>query len=140
MSLKNPNLNLDKIGACASTLCAIHCLLTGAAMGLLAVLGLGFLGNPWVEISFFSVALLVGGLAVFHGKKRHHSWIPALVFLAGIACIVLSHLVGHDHDAGAHGTPLGTTLAVAGGLLIAAFHFVNRRMQHLRCGCSLSHD
>lgn len=134
---------LDRVGACASTLCAIHCLLTGAAMGLLAVSGLTFLTNPWVEGGFLTVAAVVGVTALWHGIRRHHSWIPATVFVAGIACIAISFLVGHGHVGGSHShdahhyhsSPLGTGLAVAGGLLVAAFHFVNQKLQHRKCSC-----
>jgi hypothetical protein len=132
---------LDKVGACASALCAVHCLLTGVGMSLLAIMGLGFLGNPWVEFSFLGVALVVGTWALIHGIKRHHSYIPASAFVLGICSILLSHFAGHSHGPG-HSesmTPLGTGLAVVGGLGIVAFHWLNFRFQHRGCGCSLDH-
>ncbi|MBI3722145.1 MAG: MerC domain-containing protein, partial [Fimbriimonas ginsengisoli] len=64
-------LNLDKVGACASAVCAVHCLLTGLALGLLSVVGFGFLGSLTADIAFLGVALSVGLLAVFHGIRRH---------------------------------------------------------------------
>lgn len=126
---------LDKVGACVSTLCAVHCLLTGLAMGFLAVAGLEFLGNPLVEAAFVVVAVSVGIWAMLHGIRRHHSFIPSLIFMVGIAAIVASHFVGHETN-----KPWGTVLAVAGGLSIAAFHLLNQRLQHRSCGCAKQTD
>ncbi|MGC8035329.1 MerC family mercury resistance protein, partial [Salmonella enterica] len=42
----------DRVGAYASTLCAIHCLITGVGLGLLSVMGLQFFGSAWVESLF----------------------------------------------------------------------------------------
>lgn len=124
---------MDQIGVCASALCAVHCVLTGAAMGLLAFFGLEFLGNPVLEGAFFLVAILVGGWAVFHGIKKHHSRVPATVFVSGVCLIVGAHLaeqpLGHEHW-------LVTVLAALGGLSIASFHFLNLRFQHRNCSCS----
>lgn len=127
---------LDKVGACVSTLCAVHCLLTGLAMGFLAVAGLEFLGNPWVEATFILLALTVGVWAMIHGIRRHHSLIPSLVFVAGLASIVASHFVGHDSSS----EPWGTVLAVIGGLSIASFHLLNQRLQHRNCSCGKKSD
>jgi len=134
----NRNPIIDKIGACASTLCAVHCVLTGVAMSLLAVSGFGFLANPIVEVGFFGVAILVGAWALVHGIKRHHSRWPAVVFALGLASIVGSHIVGHDHAGDSKG-PWGTVLAVLGGVLIVGFHVLNSKLQHHGCGCPLDH-
>lgn len=132
---RNPGKMADRVGACASTLCAVHCLLTGVAMGSLAVLGLGFMAHPAVELGFLGIAFAVGIVAFVHGIRRHHSPWPAAVFVSGLAAIVASHFVGHEHAGGREASALGTVLAVAGGLLVAAFHLVNLRLQHRKCGC-----
>lgn len=136
MSTQNRSI-LDRIGAYASTICAVHCLLTGLAMGFLAVAGLGFISHPAVEVGFLGCAVVVGVWAVLHGLKQHHSRWPAIVFIAGLASIVASHFVGHSHAGETvSSAPWGTILAVAGGLLIACFHLVNGRLQHRNCGCN----
>lgn len=127
---------LDRVGACVSTLCAVHCLLTGLAMGILAVAGLEFLGNPWVEATFIILALSVGTWAMLHGIRRHHSYIPSMVFVTGLAMIVGSHFAGHDSAS----RPWGTVLAVCGGLSIASFHLLNQRLQHRNCRCRNKSD
>lgn len=133
---------LDRVGVCASALCAVHCALTGLAMGLLAISGLDFLGNVWVEVAFVGTALVVGTWALVHGIRRHHSKIPATVFVLGIASIVASWLIGHgvsrehilEHR---HESLASTIFAVAGGLLVVAFHLLNQRFQHRGCGCQI---
>jgi hypothetical protein len=119
----------------ASTICAVHCLLTGVALGLLSVVGLGFLGSATTELVFLAVALSVGVLAVRHGVSKHHSVVPALFFVAGLASWVVSHFVfGHNHAKGGHNSVGATTFAVLGGLCLVTFHVLNQRMAQ-RCGC-----
>lgn len=136
--MSKPNTLMDKVGVCASAICAVHCALTGAAMGFLAVAGLEFMANPLIEAGFVGMALIVGSWAVVHGLRKHHSKIPAAVFVGGLACIVASHFLGHAHSATQAGSPLATILAVIGGLSIAAFHFLNMRMQHKNCACGVA--
>lgn len=133
-------LNLDRIGAIASTVCAVHCLLTGVAFGLLSVFGLGFIGSPQAEFGFIAFAVIVGSFALYHGHRKHHSLVPGMIFAFGIGCMLVSHLVfRHDH---AHDHPElafdaahlpSTLLNVLAGLSLVAFHVVNNRMQH-SCG------
>ena len=107
-------------------------------MGFLAVAGLEFMAHPLVEAGFVGLALIVGSWAVVHGLRKHHSKIPAAVFVGGLTCIVASHFLGHSHDAATSGSLLATILAVVGGLSIASFHFLNMRMQHKNCSCGVS--
>lgn len=127
------SLNLDRLGAFASAVCAVHCLITGVALGLLSVVGLGFLGSPQAEAGFFFTTLTIGTVALIHGRRRHHSMIPAIIFVTGLACLLISHFVfGHE----GHGNRLGPTiLNVMGGLSLVLFHCTNQRMQH-GCACS----
>ena len=117
----------------ASTICAVHCLITGVALGLLSVIGLGFLGSPAAELSFLTVAVVVGIAAVWHGAKRHHSVVPALMFVAGLSFWLTSHFVF------GHGTAGGTVFSVAGGLCLVSFHVLNQRLAHV-CGCGCKHE
>ncbi|MGV3617009.1 MAG: MerC domain-containing protein [Fimbriimonas sp.] len=127
-------INLDRVGAYASAICAVHCLITGIALGLLSVVGLGFLGSPAAELGFFLLTVTIGTTALVHGHRKHHSIVPALVFVCGLGCLLVSHFgFGHDHDG--HGSnPPATFLNVVGGLSLVIFHVLNQRLQH-RCGC-----
>jgi hypothetical protein len=120
--------SLDKVGAWASALCAVHCALTGVALGLLSVVGLGFLGSHVAEGVFISVAVVLGTVAIVHGLRKHGSIVPALIFVLGLGFITVSHFAFHHHG------PMGTLFSVLGGLSLVAFHIVNLRM-HSGCAC-----
>ncbi len=126
-------LDLDRVGACASAICAVHCLLSGVALSLLSVLGLGFIASGPSEIAFIGVTLVVGSTAVFIGHRKHRSLLPAVIYLVGLLAILGSHtLLNHD-------TPIGTTASVLGGLCFVTFHLVNQRLIRARAGSPRAH-
>ncbi len=131
--------DVDRLGAIAGTVCAVHCLLTGLALGLLSIVGLDFFGSETSEAIFVGTAGVLGLWAIVHGVRKHHSWIPALFFVAGLTFICLSHFVfGHAHAKSiASASPkaiVSTIFSVLGGLSLVTFHFLNQRFAH-RCGC-----
>jgi len=133
-------LNIDKLGAIAGTVCAVHCLLTGLALGLLSVVGLAFFGSETSEAIFVGTAFVLGIWAVRHGVKKHHSYVPSLFFVGGLICILISHFVfGHEHSksvaAASPSAIASTVFSVMGGLCLVTFHVVNQRLAH-RCGCN----
>lgn len=135
----------DRLGAWASGLCAVHCLLTGVALGLLSVVGLGFMANPWVEIGFIGIAVVVGITAIVHGHRHHGSIVPAAIFVVGILLIAASHFVfGHGHESALHkphpSSLWATATAVGGGTCLVLFHVVNQWLRHKSCGCVHSKD
>lgn len=131
-------LNLDRLGAYASAICAVHCLLTGVALGLLSYAGLGFMGSITTDIIFLGVAVAIASIAIFHGIRRHHSYKPALVFVLGLAFVVLGHFVFRHQHVKDHPLDtvdiLSTFFSVGGGLCFVLFHVLNLRLQHT-CGC-----
>lgn len=132
-------IDVDKLGRIAGTVCAVHCLLTGLALGLLSVVGLDFFGSETSEAIFVGTAFVLGLWAIVHGVRKHHSWIPGSFFVGGLTCIVVSHFVFHHaHSAGlSSATPssiASTVFSVAGGCCLVTFHWLNQRFAH-RCGC-----
>ena len=136
MAMKtHSKVELDKVGACASAICAVHCLITGVAFGFLTVAGGGFLGSLTADIAFLSVAVLVASVAIFFGFRKHHSYRPAIIFLAGLTSIILGHFVfrhAHAADEAITGWDhlLSTFFSVMGGVCLVAFHLVNMRLQN----------
>jgi hypothetical protein len=119
--------NWDRLGTWASAICAVHCVLTGFAVGLLSVVGLSFVGSPLAEAIFIFAAVLLGSIAVYHGHRKHHSLLPAVIFVLGLGFIVVAHLAFEHHDPGS------TLFSVLGGSSLIAFHYTNMRLQR---GCS----
>ncbi len=129
-------LNLDKVGAYASAICAVHCVLTGLAFGLLSVVGLGFIGSPTAEIAFIGVTLSVGTLAVVHGVRKHHSAIPALFYVAGLSALLISHFAfPHVHKEGVEDNLSAHLFSALGGICLVTFHILNQRKAN-QCGCN----
>lgn len=136
--MKNQHL-WDKVGACASAICAVHCVLTGVALGLLSSLGLGFFGNIWVDVIFVVIAIVVGAVAMWHGIRRHGSYVPALFYLGGLVSVMLAHFEDFSHGIPVHaehhhGLATGILSAV-GGLCFVTFHVCNLRLKHLHSYC-----
>lgn len=123
------------MGAVASAICAVHCLLTGVALSMLSVVGLGFLGSELVDFVFIATALAVGTIAVRHGITHHGSYVPALFFVLGLLSIIAGHFgFGHDHSAQ---SPYATVFSVIGGICLVLFHVVNWKLAKTsHCGCN----
>lgn len=121
-------LDVDKFGAIAGTACAIHCLLSGVALGLLSTVGLGFIASQASELVFLTITFSLGGFGIWLGYRRHRSWVPSLFFVVGVAFILCSHSPWERHAPGeGHSDPLSVMLAVGGASFLVAFHFMNQR-------------
>lgn len=133
-------MSIDKIGAVASAVCAVHCLITGLALGLLSVAGFGILGSVVTDLVFLCVALGVGAIAIVHGVRKHHSVLPALVFLLGVGLIAFGHL-GFRHVHGGQVESdriLSAVFSIGGAICLVLFHVLNQQLRH-RCACEHCH-
>lgn len=126
---------LDRVGTIASAICAVHCLITGVALGLLSYVGLGFFGSVIADVIFLAIAVIVAITAIRHGISKHHSYKPAFIFVLGLVLISIGHF-GFLHRHGTEVTPnvWGTLFSVLGGACFVAFHVVNFRLQR-KCNC-----
>ena len=125
----------DKIGSVLSSLCAVHCLCLPVLVGLLPVIGLTFLASHTFE-QIASVSMIVLAAAcVWTGCRFHRQW--GLLVLLGLGAVVVMDVQFAD-PAEADKTQTDWHEAVAmmaGGLLIAASHLLNRKLR-ARCHCS----
>lgn len=139
--------DVDKIGAVASGLCAVHCALIGLAFAVLPALRLEILADPRIDLGFLATALGLGAWAVRSGFKKHGNWAPFRIFLLGFVAILVSHgCIGHAHpgddhlhnflnlNVGIEWDWLGTLLSVFGGLSLVTFHLLNHRLG-AKAGC-----
>jgi hypothetical protein len=120
MDVPKNTSRLDHIGITASTLCAVHCAVVPILFTSLPLFGLGFLANAWVEWGMIALALAIGTYSIGGAYLRVHKRpVPLYLLIAGFAVILLGH-------AFITGWP-EIIMVPAGGLLIAAAHFVNYR-------------
>lgn len=113
---------LDKMGAVASSLCAIHCAISAILPSLLVAVGLGALLGHAAEWAFTLGAVALAAATLVLGGRRHRSR-PVLIMLGtGIVGLLLSRLL---EELGAHG--VGTVVGVLAGLLLVVGHIGNIR-------------
>ena len=126
---KTPDL-LDKAGASASFLCALHCALLPIVVTTLPLVGLSFLATEPVEWTLMGVSALLGCSSLCLGYREHRSRRALLVLSVGLALLVLGRV---SEERGWE--PYGMPLMVCGGLIIAISHLINRKLCHLCRAC-----
>lgn len=122
--------NLDRTGATASFLCAIHCAVMPLFVTALPLLGLSFLASEPVEWTLLLCSALLGTLALVVGYRQHRS---ASIF--GVLGVALVLLVGGRlaEEGGVEGW--GQAFMVAGGLTMMGAHLINRKLCRACSAC-----
>jgi len=124
--VKPLSLDPDRWGTIASTICAIHCAVTGIAVSVLSIIGFTTLQSPILEWGFLGFALVFGGWAAVRGYSKHKSAFPILVFLLGFVLLAGSHIVEpKSHGGGSSG--FAELFSVLGGVCLIGFHYLNRQ-------------
>lgn len=114
---------LDKVGATASLVCAIHCAVMPILVTLLPLVGLSFLANQWAEWVLVGCSAVLGVSSLCLGYREHKSRRALAVLSGGIALLVLGRIMEQSH-----GGVWGVVIVVLGGVTVASAHFVNRRL------------
>jgi hypothetical protein len=122
----------DPVSICLAGACAVHCLVTPLAVGLLPVVGIT-LANPGLEWIFLTVSLATSMFTLLTGCLRsHRQWRALAPFVAGAACLVGTRGLTDPEGSLAH---IGVT---AGATLVITAHAFNirlcRRAGAARCG------
>ena len=136
---------IDRAGATASFLCAIHCALLPFIVTMLPVLGLSFLASEPVEWALLAASATLGTLSLCLGYREHRSRRVFAVLGIALALLVAGRLQleGHSHEVGSAHLPSfsGVALMVLGGLAMMGAHGFNHALCRAcrRCsshGCS----
>lgn len=112
-------LHLDGLAIGLSGLCALHCLATAVAVGLLSSFA-GLLQAPIIHEAGLAIAILLGALALGNGARRHGLLLPLAVGALGLGVMAGSLSLPH-------GAPGEVAYSVIGVLLLAFGHELNRR-------------
>lgn len=123
MSDKMPSDILDRVGATASSACAVHCMITPFVLGMLPVLGIGFLAAPWFENTAVLGALSLAIVSLLHGYLHHRQFHALWLLIIGGALLLSGRFIVGDAN-----KLLETPLVVLGGLALAGAHLINRRL------------
>ncbi len=124
---------LDRAGATASFLCAIHCALMPLVVALLPLLGLSFLASEPVEWALLAASATLGSWSLCLGFRQHRSRRVFMVLAVALALLLAGRMF-HEHHFGAW----GPILMVLGGLTMMSAHLLNHRLCHACKKCSSS--
>ncbi len=113
-------LHLDFVGFSASMLCAVHCAALPIWMTIGTLGGMVWLENPFFEGIFIAASV---GIAAWSLSRsywlHHHQWTALKIVAAGFLLLLAGRLVENAWE---------VALTVAGGITIAAAHWVNWRL------------
>lgn len=114
---------LDRAGAMASFLCAIHCALMPFVVTMLPLLGLSFLASEPVEWALLLSSATLGTLSLCTGFKEHGSRRAFGLLGIALALLVIGRLC-HEHHVGAW----GPVFMVLGGFSMMGAHLFNQML------------
>lgn len=114
---------LDKAGATASFLCAVHCAVMPFVLTLLPLLGLGFLSSEPVEWALLAASATLGTSSLCLGFREHGKRRVFAVLGLALSLLVAGRIV-HEHHLGWW----GPVLMVLGGFTMMSAHLINHRL------------
>ena len=121
---------LDRTGATASFLCAIHCAIMPLLVTALPLLGLSFLASEPVEWALFACSAILGTLALFVGYRQHR-----IGWMFGVLGVALIFLIGGRVAEESGIEVWGQVLMVLGGLTMMSTHLINRKLCRACAAC-----
>ena len=114
----------DRLGTLASFLCAIHCAALPFVLSILPFVGLSFLADHTFERGFVLFASALAAFALGSGFRRHRRPLPLLLALPGLLLLTLGVTYAENVSIVLH-----SVMVTCGGLLVAAGHFTNLRIE-----------
>ena len=136
----------DRTGIVVSSLCLIHCLGLPFIVAVIPALH-SLLENPLIEVTIFSLAILIGAISFLTSYKQHKKVQPMIIGLIGIVFLLtnLYQEMISDHHEHTHHLEDGflniiNPFMVIGGLLLVSGHIWNLYACHCFCDQSCSHE
>lgn len=125
---------VDRVGATASMLCAVHCALLPFVLALLPLIGLEFLAGHTFERVFVTCAALLACASLLTAYRRHRHPHALFLMVPGIALLLIGVAVNLDLHILVH-----TACVVTGGVLVASAHAVNLVLAHRHHHATCTH-
>ena len=122
-------INWNALGVSATVACAIHCALLPLFLSTLPLFGINILDNIYFEAGMMLIALLIGGLTLFHGyRKHHHRLIPLILFIIGMLFLIFKHFISDTV----------IWLIIPSSMLILLAYYLNWRLCRIAKHCHSS--
>jgi len=134
MKLKTHS-KLDKAGATASFLCAIHCALMPLVITQFPIIGLSFFASETMEWLLFASSAGIGVTSLCFGYTKHKSKLALAVLSVGLTFLAIGRIL-HEHIKVHHTFDVYVLMLVIGGFMVACSHFINHRLCH---SCTVCH-
>jgi hypothetical protein len=125
---------IDRVGAAASMLCAVHCALLPFVLALLPLIGLEFLAGHAFERIFVACAAALACASLLSAYRHHRRPHALFLMVPGIGLLVLGIAVNLDLHIVVH-----TVCVVTGGVLVAGAHVVNLVLAHQHHHATCTH-
>ena len=123
-----PRSWIDSLGATVSIACAIQCSVFPLLVGVLPLLGLGFLLGDGIEKIFVTTSMVIA-VSSFTWGFRYHRRFHIFVFLVSSLALIIAGRFWVDER-------YETPIVISGTLVLAAGHFLNRRLCNLCKECA----
>jgi len=124
---------VDRVGATASLLCAVHCALLPFVLALLPLIGLEFLAGHTFERIFVACAAMLASASILVAYRRHRRPHALFLMVPGIVLLLFGVAINLDVHVLVH-----TASVVTGGVLVASAHVTNLVLAH-KHAASCSH-
>lgn len=127
IAYSSPQSLLDRFGAVASSLCAIHCItLPWILIALPAVSGSWLTSQP-LERAFVLVSIVLASLCSIQGFRTHGRWLVPGATALGAMVLAGSHATAPEICCAAEISWPHAISATLGGALLASGHLLNLR-------------
>jgi hypothetical protein len=96
--VEETSYKLGTFAAVVTSVCAVHCVVTPFAVGVLPLLGLSFFAAEWFEWAMLGVAAVLGTIGFgLSFLQLHNNARPFAVFVAGMAVLAIAHLAFEEY-------------------------------------------
>ena len=115
----------DRVGVCASTLCAVHCILMPWFIMLMPVLAGTVLASSRFENIFVGISISLAAFCCYRGCMRHGKWLVMFPLVFGSVVLFGVRLSAPEICCLEDISWTHAFASAFGGVLLASSHFLN---------------